>query len=66
MNELVSTVKTENADYAMPELAETTTGFASVSIFPNVQIRNVFKIIHSMQSPHMHSFHKHSSPDYTL
>ena len=48
MNELVSTVKTENADYAMPELAETITDFASVSISPNVQIRNVFKIIHSM------------------
>jgi hypothetical protein len=48
MNELVSTVKTENADYATPELVETITGFASVSIFPNAQIRNVFKIIHSM------------------
>ena len=41
-------MKTENVSYAMPELAETTPGFASVSIFPNVQIRNVFKIIHSM------------------
>jgi hypothetical protein len=66
MNELVSTVKTENADYAMPELVETITGFASVSISPNAQIRNVFKIIHSMQPPHIRPFHKHSSPDYTL
>lgn len=48
MNELVSTMKTENVSYAMPELVETITGFASVSIFPNVQIRNVFKIIHPM------------------